>query len=662
LIGIALLLGSVAAAQETPAAKEEPTALASLESTLRPGPPPIDVTPQILALDGAGASIEISASAGLPEAPTRVEIRDEAGDVRAEGVLRSGTTVVLDLDEVHGGSPYFVFLPETHLAGVRFSVRTIPGWLTVVPPVLAIVLALLFRQVILALLAGVWSGAWIYYGDPLVGALRTMDHFVIEALGDSDRVRILIFSLLLGGMVGIISRSGGTLGLVDLLAPHATTSRRGQLVTWLMGIAIFFDDYANTLLVGNTMRPVTDRLKISREKLAYIVDSTAAPVASIALVSTWIGYEVSLVGQSLDKIGSDLDPYGVFIQLLPYNFYPALALVFGLMVASSCRDFGPMLKAERRAARGRLLAESAVPLADFDDESLKAPDGKPRRWFNAAVPILVVLVVTFWALWITGKQSLSEAGSPLSATPLAELGLRGLGGILGEGNSYNALLYASMSGCLTALLLAIAQRILTLTQGLAAWLSGIKSMGLAVVILILAWSIGDVCAALDTQGFMVEALSGTLDPRFLPALVFVLAAVTAFATGTSWATMGILIPLAVPTAFTLAQNAGIDAASSHRILLASVSSVLAGAIFGDHCSPISDTTVLSSTASACDHVDHVRTQLPYALAVAGVALACGYLPAGFGLSPFLSLAAGTVVLGAILFAAGRSQQSNSIEA
>jgi len=317
-----------------------------------------------------------------------------------------------------------------------------------------------------------------------------------------------------------------------------------------------------------------------------------------------------------------------------------------------------MLGAERRAAGGRLLSDTAVPLADFDGEALRAPEGKPCRWFNAALPVLVVLVVTFWALWVTGRQSLAADGDALAGTPLGELGIRGLGGVLGAGNSYNALLYASMAGCLTALALAVSQRVLSLADGLRAWIGGLKSMTLAVVILILAWSIGDVCSALDTQGFMVEALSGTLDPRLLPALVFVLAAVTAFATGTSWATMGILIPLAVPTAFALAQAAGLDAAAAHRILLGSVSSVLAGAIFGDHCSPISDTTVLSSTASACDHVDHVRTQLPYALLVAGVALLCGYLPGGFGLSPFLGLGAGTIVLGAVLLAAGSTSQGS----
>ena len=511
-----------------------------------------------------------------------------------------------------------------------------PGWLTLLPPLLAILLALLFRQVLPALLAGVWVGASIFHGGPFIGALRTIDAYIVGAVADADHVSIVVFSLLLGGMVGLVSRSGGTAGLVEVLTPFATNSRRGQLVTWALGILIFFDDYANTLLVGNSMRPVTDKLRISREKLAYIVDSTAAPVASIMLVTTWIGFEVSQIETSLSKIGLDRDPYGVFLQSLPYNFYPILALFFGLLVAITLRDFGPMLKAERRAAGGKLLSDTAVPLADFDDPNFRAVEGKPRRWINAVAPIGVVLLVTCWALWYTGRAELAGETGPL-----------GLFHILTSGDSYKALLYGSAAGCITALLLALTQRILNLSEGLAAWVSGIKSMIPAILILILAWSIADICSALGTSDYLTEALSGALDPRLLPALIFVLAAFTAFATGTAWGTMGLLIPLSVPAAYALAQGAGLSPNAAETILLASTSAVLAGAIFGDHCSPISDTTVMSSMSTACDHVDHVRTQLPYAVMVAAVATLVGYLPAGYGLSPYicLLLAAATLTLG-----------------
>jgi Na+/H+ antiporter NhaC len=468
-------------------------------------------------------------------------------------------------------------------------------------------------------------------------------------------VSIIVFSLMLGGMVGLMARAGGTVGLVEALRPYATNTRRGQIVTWIMGIAIFFDDYANTLLVGNTMRPVTDRLRISREKLAYIVDSTAAPVAAIGIISTWIGYEVALIADALRAVGSGRDAYAVFLQSIPFNFYPILALVFGLMVAGSLRDFGPMRHAERRAREGKLLADTAVPLSDFDADALRPDENRPHRWPNAVIPVAVVLLVTFAGLWFTGRQSLVEDGSPLGTAGVFALGFEGLGGVFGAGNSFRALLWGSASGCLTALLLAMAQRILTLGESLAAWTHGIKSMVVAVIILILAWSIADVCSDLSTSGFMVAALSDVLDPRLLPTLIFMLAALTAFATGTSWGTMGILIPLAVPSAVGLAQAAGFDPAATHRVLLGAISSVLAGAIFGDHCSPISDTTVMSSMASACDHVDHVRTQLPYAVVVALVAVVTGYLPAAFGLPTPLCLLLGAAVLGGLLAWVGRRE-------
>jgi Na+/H+ antiporter NhaC len=650
-VGLSLILAAPFTWGE---AVEEPgPSAADLRAELRQGEPPLRVTPPRVAVSGIDASVavELTGLPGVSETP--VEIRDGAGTVLARARLVPGVGATMRLEQVRGSGPYHVFLPELHVDGVPFSLRVIPGWLTLFPALLAIALALLFRQVVPALVAGVWVGAWIVAGGPFSGALRTIDGYVIHALADADHVSIIVFSLMLGGMVGIMARAGGTVGLVEALRPYATNTRRGQIVTWIMGILIFFDDYANTLLVGNTMRPVTDRLRISREKLAYIVDSTAAPVASVALISTWIGYEVSLIADSLERLGSDLDGYAVFVQSLPYRFYPILALCLGLMVAIGLRDLGPMLKAERRARAGKLLADKAVPLSDFDADALSPVAGKSHRWINAVLPVLVVLAVTLAALWLSGRQSLIADGDPRGTTSLLRLGIQGIGGVLGAGNSFHALLYGSLAGCLTALGLVFTQRILSLGESMNAWVAGVKSMTVAIVILVLAWSLADVCTDLDTSGFMVAGLSDHLDPRFVPVLVFLVAALTSFATGTSWGTMGILVPLAVPTAFGVAQAAGFDAEATHRILLGAVSSVLAGAIFGDHCSPISDTTVLSSMASGCDHVDHVRTQLPYAVLVAVIGMLLGDLPSSFGVSPYVCLLVACAALASILGWAGR---------
>ena len=251
------------------------------------------------------------------------------------------------------------------------KIRVIPGWLSLLPPLVAILLALLARQVLVALFVGVWLGtALLFNYNPFSGFLYALTDYIALAAADPDKMSIIVFSLTLGGMVGIISKMGGTQGIVDKLANYASDSRKGQLITWLMGIFIFFDDYANTLIVGNTMRPLTDKLRISREKLSYLVDSTAAPVANIAIISTWIGFEIGLIGDSFKALGITDNPYLVFFKTIPYNFYPLFALITGLCIAWFNRDFGPMLKAERRAIR-RVIVWLPAPLLSQVSTQLK---------------------------------------------------------------------------------------------------------------------------------------------------------------------------------------------------------------------------------------------------------------------------------------------------
>jgi len=623
-----------------------------------PAASPIAVEPPTLALAGVEATVTVRAAPGEIPPGTGVVLSlrapgSTAVAAEATGTLGDDGTAILAIVPPRSGTWNVEVRADAHAGTASAPLRAVPGWWSLLPPLVAIGLALALRQVVAALFAGVWIGAWIGFGGPWTGLLRAVDRYVLHALADRDHVSILLFSMLLGGMVGIISRSGGTIGLVEAIARGARTSARGQLTAWLLGVAVFFDDYANTLVVGNTMRPVTDRLRISREKLAFIVDSTAAPVAAIALITTWIGAEVSYIAGALAEVGSDLDAYVVFLQSIPYNFYPILALVFGFSIAISRRDFGPMLRAERRALGGQVLRDGAQPLSDFDGEALRAIEGKPHRWINAVLPVITVVGVTLGGQWWTGRAALAAAGDPAGSAPLLSLGVRGFGTVFSAGNSYDALLWASFLGCTVALGLAVVQRVLTLEQGLTAWTQGIKSMLLAFVILTLAWAIGDVCSDLHSASYVAEFLAGVLDPRLLPALVFVLSAAIAFATGTSWGTMGLLIPLAVPSAFRLTQEAGLGASDAHAIFLGAAAAVLSGSILGDHCSPISDTTVLSSMSSGCDHVDHVRTQLPYALTVGAVVMVLGYVPEAFGLSPWACLGIGSIALIAIVRFVGR---------
>ncbi|MBU0741607.1 Na+/H+ antiporter NhaC family protein [bacterium] len=518
------------------------------------------------------------------------------------------------------------------------------GWLSILPPLLAIGLALITRQVVLSLLLGVWVGALVLTGgNPLTALQRVGDTYLVNALADRSHAAIILFSTTLGGMVGILSRSGAMEGIVDALSRRVRSRRSGQTVTAVMGLAIFFDDYANTLLVGNTMRPLTDRLHISREKLAYLVDSTAAPVTTIAIISTWVGFEVGLIQDSLSRLAQEGSGYLFFLRSLPYNFYPILTLAMVFLVAGTGRDFGPMAKAEGRAAGGELLRPGAQPAADPMALARVADEAGPASPLLAAIPIATVVVLTVVGLWWHGRHELMMRGE--AADSLRE--------ILNAADSLAVLMWSSLGGSLVAIALSVGARRLDLSGSVDAWLDGARAMLIAMVILILAWALGAVCDGLGTGPWLVDVSRDVLSPHLLPAISFLLAAAMSFSTGTSWGTMAILIPIILPLADALPADGGVTAQLRDVIALSSTSAVLAGAVFGDHCSPISDTTILSSMASGSDHVDHVRTQLPYALAAAGAAVCIGYLPAGFGVSPWISLAGGAALLAGLLRWRGR---------
>jgi Na+/H+ antiporter NhaC len=572
-----------------------------------------------------------------------------------EGRVGPGeTAVVPGLVIAHGGTALFTLRLGSDSHRVERTVY--PGWVSILPPLLAIVLAIAFRQVVLSLFLGIWVGACLLHGlDPVTGLLRATDTLIVDALADRSHVQIVLFSLMLGGMIGLITRNGGTRGIIDRMKAVSTSVLRGQVAAWAMGIFIFFDDYANSLIVGSTMRPITDRLRISREKLSYIVDATAAPVSSLAVISTWIGFEVGLIGDSLAPLHLDIDPYLLFLRTLPYRFYPILSLFFVFLVAVTGRDFGPMLRAERRARRtGKLMRDGSVPLSDFAGDIPSPPEGAPLRWINAVLPILVVIGATMIGLWVDGSRAVAAQGLDPATIPLRR--------IVTEADTFRVLLWSSTFGVLTAMVLSLGQRILTVSEAFDAWVAGIRSMILAMIVLVLAWSLGNVCQAIGTAGYVVAATKGLFSPHLLPALTFLISAAISFSTGTSWATMAIVIPIVTPLSVSLAQGAGFPPADVQMNLVGTLSGVLAGSIFGDHCSPISDTTILSSTASSVDHVDHVRTQLPYALLVGAVGLAFGDIPTAYGLNPFAALLVCGVVLAVFLrIFGGRVEPRGSAE-
>gem|GEM_PF-36478 len=506
------------------------------------------------------------------------------------------------------------------------------SWVSILPPLAAIAIALLFRQVLLALFIGVWMGAWLAagagFGAVFTSFFTAATDYVVPSVADPDHVSILIFTLLIGGMVGIIGANGGTRGVVRALTGWITTRRRAQVTTTGLGYIIFFDDFANTMIVGSTMRPLTDRFRISRAKLAYLVDSTAAPVAIVALISTWIGAVMGYIREAESAIaGYSESAYLIFLNSLPYNFYAFLAIIFVLIIAFSGRDFGPMRRAEERARSGSdtsaVSGEEDGPTGEEEtatgqEESGTGEDGesgtdepgdessgdheKTVHWLYAMVPILALLTVTLGGLWVTGEgDTLQE--------------------IVGSADSYAALVWGSVFSVFLAGFMTLVGRLLPVGEMLKGMFRGMNVMFEGLLILVLAWSLGMVTLELDTAGYLVSLLEGFLSPDWLPVLIFVLSAVTSFATGSSWGTMGILMPLVLPLTWSLSVAAGLDPASTQTLIYASVSAVLAGAVWGDHCSPISDTTILSSLASRCDHVAHVNTQLPYALVVGVISVA-----------------------------------------
>ena len=513
------------------------------------------------------------------------------------------------------------------------SIEVLWGWLSVMPPLISILIALFFRSVIPALFLGVWMGAFSILGfQPSViwqSFLDVVSIYVKNALANPDHSAVIIFSLMIGGLVGVISKNGGMQGVVNSLIRFTKDARRGQLVTATLGLAIFFDDYANTLVVGNTMRKVTDRLKISRAKLAFLVDATAAPIACIALITTWVGYQIGMIDASIGQIDAINDSaYSIYLSSILYSFYPLFMLAFVFTIAGSGRDFGAMYDFELSAREGNDGSIQGAEMGytnEAESKQLEPKDPGRAHAFNAFIPILVFIGSVIAGLFATGDgDSLQD--------------------IIGSADAYQALLWGSLIAVVTAFILTISQGILSLEETVQSWYEGVKFMIFAIIVLIMAWSLGQTTEILLTAQYLVSVLGDFLPVPYVPTIIFILSAATAFATGTSWGTMGIFYPIVVPLAWEVMFINGVADPEHMYIIYSSVACVLCGAVWGDHCSPISDTTIMSSMASGCNHIDHVTTQFPYAIVVASIALLIGTIPTGYGISPFIMIPIGIAMV------------------
>lgn len=489
------------------------------------------------------------------------------------------------------------------------------GVLALLPPVIAIVLAMITKQVLISLFVGIWIGATMAAGwNPIVGLKDSFGIHIFEALGDTWQASVIIMTMLVGAFSAMIERGGGAYAFARSLRDKITNRKQGQLITWLGGVVIFFSDSTNPVVVGPVFRPITDTLKISREKLAYIVDSTSATLPALLPFTAWGAFIIGLIATEFEGADYPVEPLIGFVRSMPFMFYVIGAILLVLIMILINKDFGPMKNAEKRAYQeGKVLGDNAQPIRA--EVSIDVPEGaRPTIW-NMVAPLIILVVLIFTMFLWTG-------GFP-------ELGVLEA---MGNANSMVSLVIAFFVASILAGYFAVRARVFDFKGAMNTWVGGIRQMLDAILILILAWAIGSAAAAVGTADYIVSVTEHFLTPTMMYVAIFVAASITAFSTGTSWGTFAIFMPIAIPLGIAIGAP-----------VYPAIAAVVSGGIFGDHCSPISDTTVLSSMGSTSDHIDHVNTQLPYAL-TAAVAAVIGFVGAGITGSAAVGLIASLVAL------------------
>jgi tetracycline resistance efflux pump len=519
-----------------------------------------------------------------------------------------------------------------------------------IPPVLTIALAFITKDVVISLFLGILSGTLIVAaGNPFI-ALVNLSDVIAESLNDGWNIRIFLFCALLGGLVGLLSKTGAAQAFGRWAAKRVRTKKASLLLTWVFGLIIFIDDYFNSLAVGTVMRPITDKHGVPRAKLAYILDSTAAPVCIIAPVSSWVVTVMSIVKGSEGFKGLGISEFEFFIRAIPYNLYALLTIIMVLVIILTNRDFGPMASSNMYHETTGSLYNQAYGDAPGEIAELADEDHRAKA-IDMLLPIIVLIVaavaffpITTWYLEIDG-ESITTFGQAMTSMSFSDA--------FANTDASYALFYAIIVTLTITFVYYFARRLFTIKTAAEALKEGIGSMVPALMILTMAWSIGTIISASPEDGglglasFLSDAvISGGFPLMLVPMIVFALSALIAFSTGTSWGTFAIMIPITMPIIAGLAQSKGLDLGATTNAMLLGVSAVLGGSVFGDHTSPISDTTILSSTGASCPHLEHVSTQMPYALFVA-VCSIFGFLVGGLFLNALIAWVAALV-----LFVAG----------
>ncbi|KAL3666791.1 hypothetical protein V7S43_008411 [Phytophthora oleae] len=529
----------------------------------------------------------------------------------------------------------------THTTSVVVS----PGWVSLLPPFVTLVMSAVLGQVTVSLLAGIWCGAIIVSnGDPFTAFLRTFDQYWVSAFTVDDHAGVLLFTIVLGGTIGVVQKGGGGHGLALVAKKFMTSSLRMQLSTWLLCLVIFFDDYSCILIVGSSLRQVLSQTGVSREKFAAIIHTVGVCLPSMSPVSAWIGVEIGYVAAQLRDLKLDWDPFVTCLSCLHYRFFPILFIAFIFITIICEKDFGPMVQFEKDAAASPINDGPMTPVFPGPMDSPKPelaplePDTtKPLRWQNAVVPFLTIVVLTFVGMIFDGFNAL------YTQDPNGSFGVLDA---LSHCDSVSSLIRASAAGWVIAVTLLLLQRIITLNEATKAWMEGVKDILDPTLILTLAWALGSVIGEVSTAPYIASVVGDSIPKQFLPAIACLLCYVVSFAVGSAFGTMAIMFPIIAPLSWSIS---GGDAENLRQCF----GSILGGSVFGNTCSPIADTSILASLSAHVPLENHVRSILPYAVLVAVVSVVGGSLPIGLKIcSTFTAFGICLAVLLLVVFFCG----------
>ena len=523
------------------------------------------------------------------------------------------------------------------------------GIITLIPTILSVVLAFISQNVIFSLLIGILSGVLIL---ALVNTnsitLLPYDLFeqallaIKNVIFDIDNIEILLLCFVVGGMIEVVKSSGGFEALAIKLTKRIYSPFKANLLASILGTLVMFDDYANTLIVGPIMKPITDRVKVSREKLSFIVDSTSAPISGIALVSSWIGVEIASIEKGLEIIGEKTNGFSLFLKSIPFCFYCIFALSFIFVNSLIGKDFGPMLKAETRARKGQVSYEETD-----EDTNINSTTKNKEKIFVGVGGVILLIIFAVVLFYINGKTNAINSGVLSNPIPF---NITNIIKVISYANTVNLITIAALIGTLFTILFGCIYKLFTFKKSLQSWLKGAINMGKTVVMLVFAWMLADIVKNLGTTYFVVEIISMNVNPLIVPILIYASCCLISCASG-SFGCMFVVMPLAIPLAFKM--NALGTMISDEMYLLICVGSVIAGSIFGDHCSPIADCTILAATGCGIDTMEHCYSQLPYAIINCLISAICGILLTSLGVNVYISILIGVIIQAIILLLLGK---------